>query len=193
MVIEQSKVAETLDNLVASHSLLEIRSINEPAQLRDIIVASLRQVLEDYEQNKKKVSNNNTENTVEKDGEKNIEINELSSDLPLWLSALETKGLMLSKQLRILESLRFPTMLKREVSIKEAHPTTFECLFEDNQKAADRGVKTTILDWLRTGTGVYYVSGKAGSGKSTLMKLFMTTRRRLRHYGHGQRQLERKF
>ena len=79
---------------------------------------------------------------------------------------------MLSKQLRILESLRFPTMLKREVSIKEAQPTTFGWLFENNQKAAERGVKTTILDWLRAGTDVYYVSGKAGSGKSTLMKLF---------------------
>ena len=82
MVVEQSRVAETLDNLVASHSLLEIRSINEPAQLRDTIVASLRQVLEDHEQNKKKVDDD-AEKTVEKDGEKNIEINELPSDLPL--------------------------------------------------------------------------------------------------------------
>ena len=58
------------------------------------------------------------------------------------------------------------------MSIEEAHPITFDWLFEGNQKAADRGVKTTILDWLRTGTGVYYVSGKAESGKSTPMKFF---------------------
>ena len=36
MVVEQSRVAETLDNLIASHSLLEIRSIIEPAQLTEV-------------------------------------------------------------------------------------------------------------------------------------------------------------
>jgi hypothetical protein len=33
-----------------------------------------------------------------------------------------------------------------------------------------RHARASLLDWLRSGSGVFYISGKAGSGKSTLMK-----------------------
>lgn len=38
-------------------------------------------------------------------------------------------------------------------------------------------VASRFEDWLRSGSGVFHISGKAGSGKSTLMKLILSTRR----------------
>ncbi|PMD45669.1 hypothetical protein L207DRAFT_452788 [Hyaloscypha variabilis F] len=68
----------------------------------------------------------------------------------------------------ILQSLRFPTMEDRYEEIKEAHAKTFEWIFEksnDTNRQWD-----DFSDWLQHGEGIYWISGKAGSGKSTLMR-----------------------
>jgi hypothetical protein len=63
---------------------------------------------------------------------------------------------------RIISSLGFTDMQSREHCIHEAYPNTYRwALTEDVH-----GLST----WLRTGAGIYWVSGKAGSGKSTFMK-----------------------
>ena len=58
-------------------------------------------------------------------------------------------------------------MHAREEGIKEAHKHTFEWIFD---KPGDE-VRPWhhFLDWLEEGHGTYWISGKAGSGKSTLM------------------------
>lgn len=52
--------------------------------------------------------------------------------------------------------------------IVDAHHTTFQWVLQENHSS-----NTTWPDlhaWLRDGQGIYWLSGKAGSGKSTLMK-----------------------
>lgn len=64
--------------------------------------------------------------------------------------------------------LQFRRQSDRFDDIVEAHQTTFRWIFEDNPTS-----NTSCPDfhtWLRNGQGIYWVSGKAGSGKSTLMK-----------------------
>lgn len=63
---------------------------------------------------------------------------------------------------RILEQLAFPDMQARRSTIKEECPGTFKWIFE-----AD---KTPFKTWLESGSGVFWVNGKLGSGKSTLMR-----------------------
>ena len=94
------------------------------------------------------------------------------SDLATLLTELESESMTLQKQVRIIESLRFPQMSERIDNIKEAHPATFEWLFERGGKVLIHSQPSNIFDWLREGTGTFWVSGKAGSGKSTLMKFF---------------------
>jgi hypothetical protein len=68
----------------------------------------------------------------------------------------------------ILQSLRFPTMNDRYETIKAVHTKTFEWIFrkfESNDKPWD-----DFSDWVQHGEGIYWISGKAGSGKSTLMR-----------------------
>ena len=73
------------------------------------------------------------------------------------------------KQLRrlvnnsILEHLTYEMLPKRYEAVAEAHPKTFEWAFQD--------VKGTSLStWLEHQDGLFWISGKPGSGKSTLMK-----------------------
>jgi hypothetical protein len=74
----------------------------------------------------------------------------------------------LARQISILESLRFKDMLRRENDITEAFGATYTWAFD---------VKASPLSlWLQTGTGIFWISGKPGSGKSTFMKAVATTR-----------------
>lgn len=68
----------------------------------------------------------------------------------------------------ILEDLPYPAMTSRYESVLEAHPQTFNWVFADS--ALEQLRWRDFSKWLRYEGGIYWVSGKAGSGKSTLMK-----------------------
>ena len=58
-------------------------------------------------------------------------------------------------------------MVALEDSIAAARGKTFRWIF--NEAAMDKPWDS-LLDWLKEGSGYYWMSGKAASGKSTLMK-----------------------
>jgi hypothetical protein len=69
----------------------------------------------------------------------------------------------------ILGQLAFDGMDERFYDIAEAHKQTFRWIYEKPE--------LKFIDWLKAGKGVYWISGKAGCGKSTLMKfLFKDSR-----------------
>lgn len=69
---------------------------------------------------------------------------------------------------QILNSLWFSRMSDRLDDIKPAHQQTFEWIFSSHK---NEGLTTcTFMDWMAGDNGIYWVSGRAGSGKSTLMK-----------------------
>lgn len=80
----------------------------------------------------------------------------------LCLSEIDVK-----KQQSIMESLTFESRPVRHTQIAEHHEKTFEWALTTNQ---DSTVGASIGDWLREGDGIFWVSGRPGSGKSTLMK-----------------------
>lgn len=69
---------------------------------------------------------------------------------------------------KILQSLSFPSMNDRQHEVVEAYRTTFDWIFQDPTVHQKPWVNFVI--WLRGGSGVYWINGKAGSGKSTLMR-----------------------
>ncbi|KAF4976608.1 hypothetical protein FDECE_18456 [Fusarium decemcellulare] len=71
-------------------------------------------------------------------------------------------------QQRIIRSLGFNNRQVRHDKIPEAHIQTFRWTFEQGDKEEATGAR--LLHWLQDGSGVFWVSGKPGSGKSTLMK-----------------------
>ena len=66
----------------------------------------------------------------------------------------------------LLASLSYDLMKDREGRISEAHESTFQWLFTDTHE----GNWTNFKEWLESGDSLYWITGKPGSGKSTLMK-----------------------
>jgi hypothetical protein len=66
----------------------------------------------------------------------------------------------------ILENLRFSTMTDRLEEVSEAHQSTFKRIFEPQKD----NTWSCFSSWLKSGDGVYWINGKAGSGKSALMR-----------------------
>ncbi|KAK5678173.1 hypothetical protein LTS10_009343 [Elasticomyces elasticus] len=73
---------------------------------------------------------------------------------------------------RFLDSLWFPEIDQRRNEVKTACPNTLEWIFEE--EPSDYGSQfrrpwASFASWLRSKDRMYWISGKAGSGKSTLM------------------------
>lgn len=75
---------------------------------------------------------------------------------------------------RILERLRFNSMEDRFGGITEAHKKTFDWIFLDQENPAVPTGKhrhwSSFIEWLHGESTLYWITGKPGSGKSTLMK-----------------------
>ena len=78
------------------------------------------------------------------------------------------KGRKRYRQL-FLESLHYPEINRRQDTVTEAHQKTFHWVYDtDGFDKSARGWQS-IAEWLENGDGIYWINGKAGSGKSTLM------------------------
>lgn len=72
----------------------------------------------------------------------------------------------------ILKALEFDGMDARRKQVKRSAKGTFRwCVTEDSIPPDHPDLKTSFRQWLATGNGVYHITGKPGSGKSTIMKL----------------------
>lgn len=67
-----------------------------------------------------------------------------------------------------ISALQYDGMLDRQSTVAEAHQATFRWVFVED--AVHRFQWTNLVTWLRSPDQLYWVTGKAGSGKSTLMK-----------------------
>ncbi|KAI0170240.1 hypothetical protein BJ166DRAFT_190854 [Pestalotiopsis sp. NC0098] len=76
-----------------------------------------------------------------------------------------------------LRSLRFRNQKSRYQNIPDAHSRTFEWILENDIHQEAHQSTSTFKDWLETGSGIYWISGKPGSGKSTLMKFLWNNER----------------
>ncbi|KAI0858200.1 hypothetical protein F4860DRAFT_322450 [Xylaria cubensis] len=104
---------------------------------------------------------------------KQNDVDRLSADL-LNL-CLRTKRL--AKEEKILHSLNFDQRPVRHDNITDAHEKTLSWVlersprwpegFSEEEPPAGTGI---VLKWLESGHGIFWISGKAGSGKSTVMK-----------------------
>lgn len=110
-------------------------------------------------------------------------IEESQRDMKAVLKGLEAQAAAADIATHILKSLQFPQMHDRRSLIHDSHPKTFSWIFESSV--------SPFRDWLRDHNGAFWVSGRAGSGKSTLMKHItqsLTTAKILREWA-GTREL----
>ncbi|KAL5370925.1 hypothetical protein DPSP01_014586 [Paraphaeosphaeria sporulosa] len=82
---------------------------------------------------------------------------------------------------RVLESLFLPDHEERFSQVEQAHKGTFEWLYGDT---------VNFTQWLRSGNGIFWISGKPASGKSTLLK-FAVSDSRTYQYLHQNNSVNR--
>ena len=73
-----------------------------------------------------------------------------------------------ARRQKLLQSLKHPALNARRSEIAETHADTFEWIFDKNLKAGD-----SMITFLMGQHDLYWVQGKAGSGKSCLMKFLL--------------------
>ncbi|KAE8447050.1 hypothetical protein EG329_011185 [Mollisiaceae sp. DMI_Dod_QoI] len=96
-------------------------------------------------------------------------LNEITANIEMLdVGDKEEKELRLSIDRKLLEYLKYPAMTYRYEDVLQAHPKTFDWIFAS--KAIEKLPWSDFNKWLRSEGGIYWISGKAGSGKSTLMK-----------------------
>lgn len=97
---------------------------------------------------------------VRKEGNRTI------ADLSVRLSSL-AEAARNQKTICILNSLDFETRQSRQSEIPDTENRTFEWIFHDYHGRLNQHVG--FRKWLQFGNEIYWISGKAGSGKSVLM------------------------
>jgi hypothetical protein len=103
-----------------------------------------------------------------------------------------------ARELAIISSLGFESRTVRHSAISPAHKETFQWVFRTRTDPTQEQATTSntvfkgnkqpkLLEWLKHGSGAFWVSGKPGSGKSTFMKFIAdhpATRSALSHWAH---------
>ena len=82
---------------------------------------------------------------------------------------LEKSAQAIRKNDVVLRSLCFHTMQQRYARVHEAYAQTFDWAFEGSSATRQH----VFTDWLASGSGSFWIKGKAGSGKSTFMKYLL--------------------
>ena len=77
------------------------------------------------------------------------------SSLPTKLYDLADAGKTATKEERLLSSLRFKDRRTRQLEVKDAHPKTFEWIFEDSQRRPRPQIE--YKQWLESGDNVYWL------------------------------------
>ncbi len=132
------------------------------------------------------------------------------TDLNAALAALSARNPTPLPETRILKYLRFPSIHSREDQVRDPNEGTFEWILSEAtenvlwdsdfwqswEKESREQARGRFLAWLTTGNGIFHISGKAGSGKSTLMKALTRhprTMQELTRWANGKRLLVARF
>jgi hypothetical protein len=90
---------------------------------------------------------------------------------------------------RILLKLRFKEMPDRHERIAEAYRKTFEWIF-DLRRDSSRPWRS-FVEWLKDDSIIYWITGKPGAGKSTLIKFIYDHQRKARLFASSLRSVEK--
>lgn len=87
------------------------------------------------------------------------------------LERLANEGFRVANEERVLASLKFDEWKRRFTDVHKSHKRTFDWMFGEQEDVSLPA--TNFRHWLQSQDGIYWISGKAGSGKSTLMKFLI--------------------
>lgn len=92
---------------------------------------------------------------------------EASTGFQPQIALIAEQAIECLNQRRVLDRLWYQCIDDRKTNIKDRHFRTFEWALDPLRSTLKWD---NLAEWLRDGSGLYWLAGKAGSGKSTLMK-----------------------
>ncbi|CAH0004044.1 unnamed protein product [Clonostachys byssicola] len=137
-----SNIEELVTNLTETCS----KTSAETMRRLDKLQHTIKELKDSTQKNSKDVSDS-----------KKLNIESLAHKLDL----IREIGDPIAREQQILKNLRFESMLLRESAVAEAHAQTYEWVFSH---------QSNFRQWMSHGDKYFWISGKPGSGKSTLMK-----------------------
>jgi len=150
---ETSAISEQLRGLTAASKSLRL---DLEAALEDAKIQLMAEVQAQLVVMKNFIAASNHDQTCSK------HYYDLLGSLPSTIHRLVQEAQKIKTSEQILKNMRSEGITHREGDIKDAHAKTFMWIFEDDT--------TSFKRWLTSDDGVFWINGKAGSGKSTLMK-----------------------
>ena len=123
-------------------------------------------------------------------------IKDVTDKITHYTRRLDGETVMRRRREKLLESLKFPGMNERWNHVTESYERTFEWIFDSDGESyagvrSDIGTPQTELrqlldaykyktwdnfhDWLKSESNIYWINGKPGSGKSTLVKFIVSS------------------
>ncbi|KAE9373908.1 hypothetical protein N431DRAFT_374559 [Stipitochalara longipes BDJ] len=124
-------------------------------------------------------------------------VTELPTNISTFTGYLGTVEQQISKTTRdyqLLQTLNFDNIWARHDRVVQAHSHTFTWIFKGVLPETNKPIK--YVEWLRERTGIFWIHGKPGSGKSTLMKYLIhhpKTADHLQAWADGKRLVIAKF
>lgn len=104
-----------------------------------------------------------------------IELSVRMTDAAARLESLSKEGKVIDFEYSLWKSLDFDKRQMRFDRVDPAYVETFEWIFRETIPHLDRPLN--FVQWLSSECGIYWVTGKPGSGKSTLMKFIWSHER----------------
>lgn len=172
---EQLKLGEVLQTVVTSNEDM-LQNINDKyievmSYLKSISQQTQSNMASTATSSDKKGAHRSSEKefkSIQKDRESKIKdvftMSAMQGPFDAILDDIERRGIQ--KRESILQTLNFNQLHERELAVGEAHEGTATWIFDETKP-------TKFVTWLQKSNGMYWITGKAGSGKSTLMK-FLT-------------------
>lgn len=158
--------------------------------------SDIKKVLDEVQNDVKKTSAKQSENFRERRAElldllQTYDKNRQQDHSAIIIKLREFQSEVSHEQIQnqILQTLRFDGIYSQEDNTSEATEGTFRWVLVKNRRFEKRYVRNNktidkmqvtrdaFLTWLESGEGISHICGKAGSGKSTLMKLICTSSR----------------
>ncbi|KAL7923952.1 hypothetical protein ACQKWADRAFT_311743 [Trichoderma austrokoningii] len=180
---EQLKLGEVLQTVVTSNEDM-LQNVNDKySEVMRYLKSISQQTQPNTEStatsSKKKGAPRTSEKefkSIQKDRESKIKdvftMSAMEGPFEAILDDMERRGIQ--KREGILQTLNFNQLHERELAVGAAHEGTATWIFDETKQ-------TNFVEWLQKSNGMYWITGKAGSGKSTLMKFLTDHPKTLKH------------
>lgn len=172
MFARQSSVVTELKNIFDENRRLEMDRYHDLDQSRKDIIESLK-IFEEKTELQKSTIENHLSRIQRLKPVNDSDIADFSkklNSLSERLSRLAQEGTTVVSEQRFLKTLWFTGMRDREENVRNADKSTLHWIFDGTPPKTFKGKHPKLAQWLEKESEIYWVQGKPGSGKSTLMK-----------------------